>query len=241
MNNNNNAAGVSATSTSAKPKKAKPMTIAKFIKDTKKVLSKNPSFLELREYVKTNAGFISSFDFGSALLDKNVSDKEMLVELLPHMIKLETDSFEGDVNKAIEKAEAKQVKEGVSASIFRQVWDSKKRVYIEDEYEIAIVSYIDKHGDFKEERLVKFFPTEHEARHWAAVKLSKIEPGNRHKAEIVDMRGEKTSVFTMTYDQADKYVNTSFKGTQVTRTNGVSVPAKPLMKVKGGKSSFSAG
>lgn len=243
MNNNStstNVFSVSTSNASSKQKKDKPMTIARFIKDTKKFLSKRPSFFELREYVKSHASFIASFDFGSKLLDKDISDKEMLNELLPHMIKIEMESADIAIEKAVKKAEEKQAKEGVCASIFKQVWDSKKRIYVDD-YEIAIIAYVDKNGDWKEEKLMKFFPTENEARHWAAVKLSKLEPGNRHYAEIIDMRGENATSFKMTYDQADKYVNTTFKGTQVCKVNGVNVPNKQTMRVKGGKSFFSNG
>lgn len=238
MNNNNssNTVGVSSTNKPAKAKKEKILTPSVFCKQTGKFFASKPDTIALREYVKLHKAFILKFDFGNKILEQNLDDKETLMKVCEKFYEMLGQEVESNILSAEKKSVEKKVKQGVSASIFAQVWDRKKREYIED-YEIAII--IDDDG--KEKKLVEFFPTEHEAYRWAANKLVNLSPGIRFYGEIVDMRGENPHTSKLTYDQADKIKNTTFKGTQITRTNTPSVTKPNQMKAKGDKFSFSKG
>lgn len=234
--NNNNASGVNANPKPAKPKKEKIMTPSLFIKETVKFLKEKPDTIKLREYVKASSPFILKFDFGHKIFDQNLDDKETLKQLCEKFYEVINEVNDNKILESEKKAEEKQKKSGVLASIFVQVWDRKKREYLDD-YDIVIT--FDDKG--KEKKMVESFATEHEAARWAANKLSTMIPGFRHKAVITDMRGEKTYTREMSYDEADKLKSISFKGTQVMRVNGTNVPNKPQMKVNASKQSFSRG
>jgi hypothetical protein len=238
MNNNNssNAIGVSATIKPAKVKKEKVLTPSVFCKQTGKFFAEKPDTIKLREYVKQHKDFILKFDFGHKILDLNLDDKETLTKVCEKFYEMLEEEVNDKLVSAEKKAAEKKIKQGVSASVFAQVWDKKKREYTDD-YEIAII--IDDEG--KEKKLVEFFPTEHEAYRWAANKLVTLSPGIRFYGEIVDMRGENPHMSKLTYDQADKIKNTNFKGTQVTKTNTPSATKPNQMKAKGDKFSFSKG
>lgn len=220
-----------------KVKKVKPMNASDFIKKTSKFLKEKPDTIALRAYVKEHSAFMLSFDFGHKAFDQNLPDKETLELICNKFLEMLGEEVNAKISSSVKKAQETKKKQGVIASIFCQVWDKKKREYVDNDYDVVIT--IDDDG--KEKKLVECFPTEAEATRWATNKLANLVPGIRHKAVITDMRGEKTYTREMSYDEADKLKSISFKGNQVMRVNGTNVPNKPQMKVNASKQSFSRG
>lgn len=220
-------------------------SIKSFLTASKKLIKNqdeldNPT-RENRAFIRENVEFLVKFPEAKKILDdESKTDLETIRELFRYFAANKTillaKEEEAVLAMKVASFEEAKAKSAVVVEILVQVFDNKTREYTDD-FEIVM----EENSDGIMKPLRTSFGTEAECRKWAANKLHRLVPANRHVAKIIDNRFNVPKETIIDAYEGDKLKTQKLGHETVNKQTRTNAPLKQKMKAKGDVFKFSKG